>query len=63
MVVTSCFTTALHAKYQELTARLPQEEVCYIAEADVRGQVVLDLACFRNLQNKFIEVDIAIVIF
>lgn len=44
MVVTSSFTTALHAKYQELTARLPQEEVCYIVEADVRGQLVLDFA-------------------
>lgn len=42
--MTSSFTTALHAKYQELTARLPQEEVCYIVEADVRGQLVLDFA-------------------
>lgn len=60
--MTSSFTTALHAKYQELTARLPQEEVCYIVEADVRGQLVLDLA-LETYWTKFIEVDIAIDIF
>lgn len=27
----------------------PQKEVCYVAEADVRGYQVLNLACFRRV--------------